>query len=62
LYCGGYLRTFTGLTSRPAIDELSRLIKVGLVESRTPKSRFVTPGLPAWFAQDIFPDLHQRFQ
>jgi hypothetical protein len=29
LYCGGYLRTFTGLTSRPAIDELSRLIKVG---------------------------------
>jgi len=56
------IKTFTGLTPRPAIDELSRLIKVGLVESRTPKSRFVTPGLPAWFAQDIFPDLHRRFQ
>ena len=56
------IKTFTGLTPRPAIDELSRLIKVGLVESQTPKSRIVTPGLPAWFAQDIFPDLHRRFQ
>ncbi|CAI8953321.1 Fic family protein [Pseudomonas sp. IT-196MI5] len=56
------IKTFTGLTPRPAIDELSRLIKVGLVESRTPKSRVVTPGLPAWFAQDVFPDLHRRFQ
>jgi Fic family protein len=56
------IKIFTGLTPRPAIDELSRLIKVGLVESRTPKSRIVTPGLPAWFAQDIFPDLHRRFQ
>ncbi|CAI8738138.1 MULTISPECIES: hypothetical protein [unclassified Pseudomonas] len=56
------IKTFTGLTPRPAIDELSRLIKVGLVESRTPKSRIVPPGLPAWFAQDIFPDLHRRFQ
>ncbi|MNO83664.1 Fic/DOC family protein [compost metagenome] len=56
------IKTFTGLTPRPAIDELSRLIRVGLVESRTPKSRIVTPGLPAWFAQDIFPDLHRRFQ
>ncbi len=56
------IKTFTGLTPRPAIDELSRLIKAGLVESQTPKSRIVTPGLPAWFAQDIFPDLHRRFQ
>ncbi|VVM72351.1 hypothetical protein PS862_03604 [Pseudomonas fluorescens] len=56
------IKTFTGLSSRLAIDELSRLVKVGLVESRTPKSRIVTPGLPAWFAQDIFPDLHRRFQ
>jgi Fic family protein len=56
------VKTFTGLTPRPAIDELTRLIKAGLVESRTPKSRLVTPGLPAWFAQDIFPDLHRRFQ
>ncbi|EPJ76109.1 MULTISPECIES: hypothetical protein [unclassified Pseudomonas] len=50
------------MTPRPAIDELSTLIKFGLVESQTPKSRIVTPGLPAWLAQDIFPDLHRRFQ
>ncbi|WP_080482299.1 Fic family protein [Pseudomonas syringae] len=56
------LKTFTGLTPRPAIDELTRLIKAGLVISPTPKSRTVSPGLPAWFAQDIFPDLHRRFQ
>ena len=55
-------KTFTGLSSRPAIDELSRLIKAGIVVSRTPKSRTVEPGLPSWFAQDIFPDLHRRFQ
>lgn len=55
-------KTFTGLTPRPAIDELSRLIKVGLVESQTPKSRTVAVGLPTWFAQEIFPDLHRRFQ
>jgi Fic family protein len=56
------IKVFTGLTPRPAIDELTRLIKLGLVESKTAKSRTVTPGLPAWFAQDVFPDLHRRFQ
>jgi Fic family protein len=56
------IKIFTGLTPRPAISELTRLIQSGLVESETPKSRLVTPGLPAWFAQDIFPDLHRRFQ
>ncbi len=55
-------KTFTGLTPRPAIDELSRLIRLGVVLSPTPKSRSVQPGLPAWFAQEIFPDLHRRFQ
>jgi len=54
-------KTFTGLTSRPAIDELSRLVKAGIVVSPTPKSRMVEPGLPSWFAQDIFPELHLRF-
>ncbi len=54
-------KTFTGLTSRPAIDELSRLVKAGIVVSPTPKSRTVEPGLPSWFAQDIFPGLHLRF-
>lgn len=55
-------KTFTGLTPRPAIDELSRLIRLGVVLSPTPKSRSVQPGLPTWFAQEIFPDLHRRFQ
>jgi Fic family protein len=55
-------KTFTGLTARPAIDELSRLIKAGIVVSPTPKSRTIEPGLPAWFAAEIFPDLHRRFQ
>lgn len=54
------IKIFTGLTPRPAIDELTRLTKAGLVESQTPKSRLVRPGLPAWFAQDIFPELHHR--
>lgn len=54
-------KTFTGLTSRAAIDELSRLVRAGIVVSPTPKSRTVEPGLPAWFAQDLFPDLHRRF-
>lgn len=56
------LKVFTGLTPRPAIDELQRLIQAGVVLSPTPKSRLVLPGLPAWFAQEIFPDLHRRFQ
>lgn len=55
-------KTFTGLSSRLATEELSRLIRTGVVVSPTPKSRIVEPGLPAWFAQDIFPDLHRRFQ
>lgn len=55
-------KTFTGLSARPAIDELSRLIRAGIVVSPTPKSRTVEPGLPAWFAAEIFPDMHRRFQ
>lgn len=51
-------KAFTGLSSRASIDELSRLVGAGIVVSPTSKSRTVEPGLPAWFAQDIFPDLH----
>lgn len=54
-------KTFLGLGERLAIDQLQRLIRVGLVESPTPKSRHIYPGLPVWFAQDLFPDLHRRF-
>ncbi|SDP59006.1 Fic family protein [Ectopseudomonas guguanensis] len=54
-------KTFLGLSERLAIDELKRLIELGVVLSPTPKSRNVEPGLPVWFAQEIFPDLHRRF-
>jgi Fic family protein len=54
-------KTFLGLSERLAIDELKRLIELGVVLSPTPKSRDVEPGLPVWFAQEIFPDLHRRF-
>lgn len=36
-------------------------VYLGLVESPTPKSREIYPGLPVWFAQLLFPDLHRRF-
>jgi Fic family protein len=55
-------KMFTGLPPRGATDELTRLIKLGVVSSPTPKSRTVEPGLPHWFAQTIFPDLHVRLQ
>jgi hypothetical protein len=55
-------KVFSGLPPRGATDELTRLIKLGVVRSPTPKSRTVEPSLPAWFAQEIFPDLHVRLQ
>lgn len=55
-------KTFTGLNPRIASAELRKLIDLGIVDSPTPKSRTLQPGLPAWFAQEIFPDLHRRFQ
>ena len=51
-----------GLGERLAISELQILIRLGLVESPTPRSREIYPGLPVWFAQELFPDLHKRFQ
>jgi hypothetical protein len=54
-------KTYLGLTERLAIEELKNLIALGIVFSPTPKSREVELGLPVWFAQEIFPDLHKRF-
>jgi Fic family protein len=54
-------KTFLGLSERLAIEELKRLIELGIVLSPTPKSREVELGLPVWFAQEVFPDLHRRF-
>lgn len=50
-----------GLGERVAIDQLKKLIELGLVESPTPKARDLYPGLPVWFAQSLLPDLHKRF-
>lgn len=54
-------KAFTGLGEKTAQTQLSTLIKLGLVESETPKARDVTPGLPFWLAEMIFPNLHRRF-
>ena len=54
-------KVYLGLGDRMATDQLSRLTRLGLVESPTPKARELSPGLPAWFAQQVFPDLHRRF-
>ncbi|WP_256261819.1 Fic family protein [Pseudomonas gingeri] len=53
-------KVFTGLNERTAIEQLKTLTNLGLVESRSPKARDLYPGLPIWFAQLLFPDLHQR--
>ena len=36
-------------------------VKLGVVDSLTPRAREVYPGLPGWFAQQVFPDLYRRF-
>lgn len=53
-------KAFTGFSDRAATDQLKIMIELGLVESATPKARDLYPGLPVWFAQLLFPDLHQR--
>lgn len=53
-------KIFTGLSDRVATDQLRSLVQLGLVQSATPKARDLYPGLPIWFAQLLFPDLHQR--
>jgi len=52
-------KVFLGLGERVAIDQLKKLIELGLVESPTPKARDLYPGLPVWFAQSLLPDLHK---
>lgn len=50
-----------GLHERMAIDQLKKLIILGVIDSPTPKSRMLYPAFPVWFAQLVFPDLHRRF-
>lgn len=54
-------KIFSGLHDRVASDQLKKLIDIGVVEAPSAKSRSIFPGLPVWFAQLIFPDLHRRF-
>lgn len=54
-------KVFLGLGDRMATAQLTELIKLGLVKSRTPRARDVFVGLPGWFAQQVFPDLYRRF-
>lgn len=56
------LKVFTGLGDRLATDQLSKLIQLKVVEAPSPKSRVLHPGLPIWFADAVFPDLHRRFR
>lgn len=54
-------KTFSGLHDRVASDQLKKLINMGVIEAPSAKSRSIFPGLPVWFAQMVFPDLHRRF-
>lgn len=54
-------KVFTGLGDRNATDQLAKLIQLQVVEAPSPKSRQLYPGLPIWFAEKVFPDLHRRF-
>lgn len=54
-------KVYLGLGESRATAQLKALIGLGVVESPTPKSREIYPGLPVWFAQQVFPDLHRRF-
>jgi len=56
----GDFKVFTGFSDRAATEQLRILVELGLVESATPRARDLHPGLPIWFAQLLFPDLHQR--
>lgn len=54
-------KVYLGLPERAAIEQLKDLIRLKVVEAPSPKSRELYPGLPIWFAQLMFPDLHRRF-
>jgi Fic family protein len=54
-------KVYTGLIDKTAGEQLKKLVSLGVVEAPSAKSRQIYPGLPVWFAQVIFPDLHRRF-
>lgn len=54
-------KRFLGVSDRLASSVLSKMIMVGVVVAESPKSRQVEVGLPLWYANYIFPELHHRF-
>lgn len=50
--------SFTGLPSEAANDQLKLLIHLGVVVSPPSNPQRLEVGLPAWFAQELLPDLH----
>ncbi|TVP88646.1 MAG: Fic family protein [Pseudomonadaceae bacterium] len=54
-------KRFLGTSDRLATEVLSKLIKCGVVHAESAKSRVIEVGLPLWYAEYIFPDLHRRF-
>jgi Fic family protein len=55
-------KTFTGRQPETAGDQLSRLIRLGMVVISPSNFRMLKVGLPVWFAEDILPDLHKHGQ
>jgi Fic family protein len=47
--------TFTGLPPEAASDQLSKLIRIGVVVSPPSNLHGLEIGLPVWFAEEIFP-------
>ncbi|WP_244652700.1 Fic family protein [Pseudomonas sp. CFBP 8758] len=45
----------------PFSGQLNKLVTMGLIDAPSVKSRQLHPGLPVWFAQLLFPELHRRF-
>lgn len=50
-------KDYLGCGKRMASEQLTKLIELGVVRSETEKARVITPGLPLWFALDVFPGL-----
>ena len=54
-------KQFLGTSDRTATAVLTKLIHCGVVKAESPKSRVIEAGLPLWYANYLFPDLHRRF-
>lgn len=50
-----------GLEGRAAAMQLAGLMQLGLVSGGVPGAGHISPRLPGWFAQKLFPDLYARF-